>query len=313
MSVKAMSWAIDVVGLKAGQKLVLMLLADAHNGQTGECFPHQGRIAEQAGMGVSTVQAHLLSLEKLGMLSRNTQKLGRGKGSRTQYTLDLSILDAQNSEVYSDLDPSISDNRPLKNTLLDPQISGVSYKDEPEKNRKRTGRDACDHADPPKKPKRKPTVRGSARKTQIPDSWQPSPENYALAKSRGLNPAEINHEADSFRSHAQANARKLVNWHAGFNQWCIKAAKWKLERQAADYARRDAAGNTSFSGIAAEMAGHASRPADESWTAGHTIEGEFSVVETDGATTPRSGDAGQSDRANAGPLHPARQANSKVG
>ena len=313
MSVKAMSWAIDVIGLKAGPKLVLMLLADAHNGQTGECFPHQGRIAEQAGMGVSTVQAHLLSLEKLGLLSRNTQKLGRGKGSRTHYTLDLSILDVQKSGVQTDLDTQISGNRPLKNTPLDTQISEVSYKDEPEKNRKVTGRDAREHADPPEKPKRKPTVRGASRKTQIPNSWQPSPENYALAKQRGLNQQEINHEADSFRSHAQANARKLVNWHAGFNQWCIKAAKWKLERQAADYARRDAAGNTSFSGIAAEMAGHAARPADESWPAGHTIEGEFSVVETDGTTAPRSGDAGQSDRADAGPLYPARQTHSKVG
>ena len=130
MSIKAISWAIEVDGIKPGSKLVLMLLADAHNGQTGECFPHQERIAERAGMGISTVKDHLRLLEEAGLIRRDTERLGRGKGSRTSYVLSLR-LDRRNLDVQN-LDVQVSANRPPKNTHLDSQISDFSSKEEPE-------------------------------------------------------------------------------------------------------------------------------------------------------------------------------------
>jgi DNA-binding Lrp family transcriptional regulator len=125
MSNKAMTWAIDCK-VKGSHKLVLMLLADAHNGHTGACFPSQDWIAEHGGIGVSTVQNCLKDLEKWKLITRETARLGRGKGSRTEYVLHTSILDPSNLDLLN------SGNRPLKSENLDPQISGVPYKEEPE-------------------------------------------------------------------------------------------------------------------------------------------------------------------------------------
>jgi len=126
MSIKAISWAIEVNGIKPGAKLVLMLLADAHNGQSGECFPMQDLIAERSGMGLSTVKDHIKALETEGFIERDTTKLGRGKGSRTSYKLHIGKIDSRNLDVLN------SDFTQPKNTPLDSRNSALSYKEEPE-------------------------------------------------------------------------------------------------------------------------------------------------------------------------------------
>lgn len=129
MSNKAMSWATEC-SVTRSHKLILMLLADAHNGHTGECFPSQETLCVKSGYGESTVQACLKDLEDWGLITRETSRLGRGKGSRTNYVLHTQILDPQILEVQN------SGNRPPENTPLDPQPTGGVYKDEPEYNRK---------------------------------------------------------------------------------------------------------------------------------------------------------------------------------
>lgn len=141
MSNKAMSWAIECK-VKGSHKLVLMLLADAHNGHTGECFPHQERVADASGLGLSTVQACIKDLEDWGLIERKTVRLGRGRGSRTNYVLNLEKIDPQILDV---LNPG---NRPPDSGKLDPQISGVSNKDKPEIEPEGTGTgSACAIAD----------------------------------------------------------------------------------------------------------------------------------------------------------------------
>lgn len=129
MSNKAMTWAVEA-RVKGSHKLVLMLLAEAHNGHTGACFPSQEWIEEKSGLADSTVAACIKELEDWGLLTRHTKALGRGKGSRRDFELHLQILDPQIIEVQN------TGFRPLKKTPLDPQISGGLYKDEPESNRK---------------------------------------------------------------------------------------------------------------------------------------------------------------------------------
>lgn len=140
MSNKAMSWAIDV-RVKGSHKLVLMLLADAHNGHTGACFPSQEWIENKSGLGDSTVSACLKDLEDWGLLTRHTKALGRGKGSRRDFELHLEILDPQILEVYN------LGVRPPDFTPLDPQILPPPYKEEPEIEPEITGtaRDVFDH------------------------------------------------------------------------------------------------------------------------------------------------------------------------
>ena len=137
MSNKAMNWATEC-GVKRAHKLIIMLLADAHNGHSGECFPSQATLMEKSGYGESTVQSCLKDLEEWGLITRETKRLGRGKGSRTNYVLHTHILDPQILEVQN------TGNRPPESEDLDPQRSGGEYKDEPEREPELTGNSSCE-------------------------------------------------------------------------------------------------------------------------------------------------------------------------
>ena len=69
MSHKATNWAIQQRGLKPATKIVLWHLCDRHNPDFG-CFPTQARLAEDAEMSISALNAHLSRLEELGLIHR---------------------------------------------------------------------------------------------------------------------------------------------------------------------------------------------------------------------------------------------------
>jgi len=69
MSHKATNWAIQQRGLKPATKIVLWHLCDRHNPDFG-CFPTQARLAEDAEMSISALNAHLARLEELGLIHR---------------------------------------------------------------------------------------------------------------------------------------------------------------------------------------------------------------------------------------------------
>jgi len=69
MSHKATNWAIQRRGLKPATKIVLWHLCDRHNPDFG-CFPTQARLAEDAEMSVSALNAHLARLEKMRLIHR---------------------------------------------------------------------------------------------------------------------------------------------------------------------------------------------------------------------------------------------------
>lgn len=141
MSNKAMSWAVDC-HVKGSHKLVLMLLAEAHNGHTGACFPSQDWIEEKSGLADSTVAAVLKDLEDWKLLTRHTKALGRGKGSRRDFELHLDNLDPYILEVQN------TGFRGLNKEGLDPPESGSPYKDKPEEEPEREpeyARDVFNH------------------------------------------------------------------------------------------------------------------------------------------------------------------------
>lgn len=129
MSNKAMSWAIDATVTKS-HKLVLMLIADAHNGHTGACFPSQTFLEEKSGLADSTILEVLKDLEDWGFLTRHTQSLGRGKGSRRDFELHFEVLTPGNLDLLK------SGLGPPEKTPLDPRPTRPPYKDKPEVNRK---------------------------------------------------------------------------------------------------------------------------------------------------------------------------------
>ena len=69
MSHKGTNWAIQRRGLKPATKIVLWHLCDRHNPDFG-CFPTQARLAEDAEMSISALNAHLARLEKMRLIHR---------------------------------------------------------------------------------------------------------------------------------------------------------------------------------------------------------------------------------------------------
>lgn len=70
---KTMSWAASLTGLRPTTKLVLMMLADYRNFDTGQCNPSQESLALKSGISKSSVSNHLQSLERKGLIKRVAQ------------------------------------------------------------------------------------------------------------------------------------------------------------------------------------------------------------------------------------------------
>lgn len=67
MSVRAITWAWEQETTSAGERLVLLALAD-HAGDDGVCFPSTGRLSAKTRIGVSTVRLHIDRLTKRGLI-----------------------------------------------------------------------------------------------------------------------------------------------------------------------------------------------------------------------------------------------------
>ena len=68
MSFQAMAWAVTKPCKNAGEKLVLLMLANYCNTHTGRCNPSHKRMADECSMGVSTLKRHLSSLASAGFI-----------------------------------------------------------------------------------------------------------------------------------------------------------------------------------------------------------------------------------------------------
>ena len=87
MSHSATNWAIQQRGLKPATKIVLWHLCDRHNPDHG-CFPTQARLADDAEMSVSALNAHLAKLEELRLIRRvRTHDPRTHKRQATRYIL----------------------------------------------------------------------------------------------------------------------------------------------------------------------------------------------------------------------------------
>jgi hypothetical protein len=89
MSFEALTWAVKQNTANSGQKLVLLILANYTNPDTGQCNPSQKRLAEKCSMSHASVKRHIEALEQAGFLSVvNNYK--NGGYVACQYVLNLS-------------------------------------------------------------------------------------------------------------------------------------------------------------------------------------------------------------------------------
>jgi hypothetical protein len=70
----------------------------------------------------------------------------------------------------------------------------------------------------------------AGRKKPLPASWAPNEAHTQYARDEGINLA---FQAERFRTHAEANDRRIVNWDAAFKNWLLKAERTQTKPTAA--------------------------------------------------------------------------------
>ena len=96
MSLKALSWAVEQE-LKPTQKLVLLMLANRHNGDTGQCNPSHTKLAKDCGLAVSGTKKAIKELVELGFLTiRFSSK--DGVSLPNQYVLNFKNAPLKNDD-----------------------------------------------------------------------------------------------------------------------------------------------------------------------------------------------------------------------
>lgn len=97
MSFQAMTWAVEQE-LPAMQKIVLLMLANRTNHDTGLCFPSHDTLAKECGMDKRSVIRQIEKLEAAGLLQVN-----RSTNKPNSYTLNLSSVTKSPSDRVSPL------------------------------------------------------------------------------------------------------------------------------------------------------------------------------------------------------------------
>ena len=93
MSFQSMAWAVRQK-LPCTQKMVLVMLADRHNDDTGRCDPSHDRLAMDCGLSRRTVIDHIETLANAGFLSISHRSIDGYKTSN-QYKLNLNFNQLQ--------------------------------------------------------------------------------------------------------------------------------------------------------------------------------------------------------------------------
>lgn len=104
-----MTWAVEQKCESAGQKLVLVMLANYCNSHTGQCNPSHQRLADECSMGVSTLKSHLSKLAENGLL-RIERNVHQGVSLPNQYWLMLGGVGQNLTGVGSELGWGVGQN-----------------------------------------------------------------------------------------------------------------------------------------------------------------------------------------------------------
>lgn len=89
MSAAASAWALEVRAGSPTAKLVLLVLADRHNKDTGKCCPSIALLAKDSELSESTVKKSLRDLEGLGIITRERRQRENGSDMTNQFVLHM--------------------------------------------------------------------------------------------------------------------------------------------------------------------------------------------------------------------------------
>lgn len=201
MSVQASAWAMKISGLSPTSKFVLIVLADAHNGHSGECFPSIARIAETTGFSESTVKYAVRDLEAKCLVERQTQFDPNGRTRGVNYLLSLPEGRGQEQTPRGHLTSGEGSSDDAGRGHLTPP-----HKDEPEN---RTGKRT-----------------GSTRGTRLPDDF-PTSADIEIARNEGIPDEQISRAAAEFRdywSDLPGQRGCKLSWTGTWRNNCRKVA-----------------------------------------------------------------------------------------
>lgn len=199
-----MTWAVKQK-LPTNQKMVLLMLADRTNRDTGRCTPSHKNLAEDCGMSHATLKRCLAALAEAGYISVQ-HRSEDGVNLSNQYTLNMTC-DAQPS--VQDEGGGVTVNPGWGHSELGGGVT-VSYK--PGRfNQEVEPRDCADKPRPPK------------RATQLPDDFEPNETNQRVAQEHGV---KISDELPQFCDYHRAKGSMMKDWHAALNTWLRNASKF---------------------------------------------------------------------------------------
>jgi DNA-binding MarR family transcriptional regulator len=198
LSFKAAAWAIDSEAVQtAYQKLVLIILADCHNADTGRCDPSIEFIAARAKISRRSVERAIDGLESLGLLKRK-QRSNRD-GLKTSNSYVLAISDASESRI----DASHSRIRCVTQAEWDASDRRINQE---VKNQEEN-------------------LGARKRATPIPADFRPDPALVAWARSE-IPGVDLARETARFVDYHAAKGSTFKDHKAAWRNWMRKAAEF---------------------------------------------------------------------------------------
>lgn len=214
MSFEAAAWAIKQRTKTATDKLVLIVLSDCHNRETGACFPSYKFVADHAQCSERQVGRSINSLEEYGLIT-----VQRDKGKSNNYNLNFNTPDKL-SGATNKAKPRTNETKPLTPCPATPDT--MSY--EPGSNQElkpviETSKALSTSA-------QKNHVRGTRLNPDfvLPKDWG----NWALES--GLTREQVIFEAEKFRDYwVSISGQKGVkmDWLATWRNWIRNSITYK--------------------------------------------------------------------------------------
>lgn len=89
MSIDALSWAFNLDLPNSGIKLTLLALANYANEENRTAYPSQKTISQKTCLSTRAIRSHLVALEELGVISRESRKRDDGTFTSDLFTLNV--------------------------------------------------------------------------------------------------------------------------------------------------------------------------------------------------------------------------------
>lgn len=193
MSFQAMNWAVSVKTGSPTLKAVLMAVANYADVEDGTCFPSQQKLADELEVSSRTVMRALERLEEMGLIHRQ-RRHNPVDGSRSSDRITLSMGVPERTPA-----DHLSDNlSPRSKVTLTTGLSDKACHRNRYEQVDITGKDA------------------RARKSKVPQDFQPNEASVKRALEKGLEVADIPHAVTEFIDYWTGRGDPMADWQATF-------------------------------------------------------------------------------------------------